>query len=131
MHASILTLTGVLAALGAAAPAATSQAFEITDLKTCEVDAGNTTIEFTVHDPDPLTDAYAKCTGVWKTGSGGYPSGSYVRSHRWPPAERRKQALISLVQERCGNSTFAWNMAAHKSFFDFTLGIEHTFEDPA
>jgi len=86
MYASTLLLFGLLATCISARPAATSPPFEVTRLKTHIVEGGNTTIEFTVHDPDPLTNATQKCTGAWKTGSNGYPQGSYVCQLHSPPA---------------------------------------------
>lgn len=58
---------------------ATSPPFQITKLQLHEIQGHNTTISFTVHDPDPLTNATQECSARWKTGSGGYPQGSYVR----------------------------------------------------
>lgn len=36
------------------------------------------------------------------------------------------------LQEQCnGNTTFAWNMQEFNAVKSFTLGIEHTYVDPA
>jgi hypothetical protein len=78
MYGISLLVSGLMVASAIAAPAATTRPFQITNLSIKEVEGGNTTFKFTVHDPDPLTNATQKCTGAWKTGSGGYPQGSYV-----------------------------------------------------
>ena len=82
MQATAVVLTAFIAPLAMAAPAFSGQPLEITNLKTCEVAMGNTTVEFDVYDPDPLTLARARCTGSWEEGSGNYPSGGYVRPTR-------------------------------------------------
>ncbi|KAK0966652.1 Trehalose-6-P synthase/phosphatase complex subunit [Friedmanniomyces endolithicus] len=58
---------------------ATSPPFQITHLQLHEVQTGNTTFSFIVHDPDPLTNATQRCAGEWTTGSKGYSQGTYVR----------------------------------------------------
>ncbi|KAK0943709.1 hypothetical protein LTR48_003841 [Friedmanniomyces endolithicus] len=113
MYAATLLLLStllLLATLPSALPAATSPPFQITHLQLHEVQNGNTTFAFTVHDPDPLTNATQRCTGKWTTGTSGYPQGSY---------------------ETCGNSSFGWNMYAYTNCQNFVLGIEHSFTDPS
>lgn len=51
---------------------------QITGLKVTDSSAGNSTLAFTVHDPDPLTNATTACSGAWAHGSNGYPQGGYV-----------------------------------------------------
>jgi len=77
-----LSVLLLLATFPSALPAATSPPFQITRLQLQEVQNGNTTFSFTVHDPDPLTNATQRCTGKWTTGTSGYPQGSYVRTSR-------------------------------------------------
>ena len=84
MRFSTITGFGILASLTAAAPAVLSTAstgndFEITTLGIEEIANGVTRLNFTVHDPDPLTNATQRCTGIWTTGTTSYPQGSYVR----------------------------------------------------
>lgn len=60
----------------------TGEPFEVTNLKV-DVDrteGGDFSVSFTIHDPDPLTDATQTCSKSWEYGSKGYPSGSYVSS---------------------------------------------------
>lgn len=78
MHATNLALIGFCAGLSAAAQLASASAFDITNLSTHQVTGGNTTIAFTIHDPDPLTNATTTCTGTWEEGSDNYPSPGYV-----------------------------------------------------
>ncbi|TKA59678.1 hypothetical protein B0A55_13023 [Friedmanniomyces simplex] len=106
----LLSSLSLLNTLTSALPAATTPPFEITNLQLHEIEGGNTTIGFTVYDPDPLTNAIQRCTGNWATGSSGYPQGSY---------------------ETCGNSSFAWNMYSYTNCQNFVLGIEQAFTDPA
>ncbi|RMY85127.1 hypothetical protein D0862_11250 [Hortaea werneckii] len=110
MHATKLAVIGFCAGLSAAAQLASASAFDITNLSTHQVTGGNTTIEFTIHDPDPLTNATTTCTGTWEEGSDNYLSPGY---------------------QTCTNTTFGWNMETYSSFTDFTLNVKHTFEDPA
>ncbi|KAI6881199.1 hypothetical protein KC318_g16630 [Hortaea werneckii] len=110
MHAIKLAVIGLCAGLSAAAQLASADAFDITNLSTRQVTGGNTTIEFTIHDPDPLTNATTNCTGTWEEGTDNYPSPGY---------------------QTCTNRTFGWNMDIYSSFTSFTLNVKHTFEDPA
>jgi hypothetical protein len=61
-----------------AAPLASAPPFEITNLTIGKVIGGNVTFSFTVHDPDPLTDATETCAFEWVTASKAFPKGSYV-----------------------------------------------------
>jgi len=114
MRTTILSLAGLGLLVGhaLAAPTTTNTMppLEITKIKLHQVHNGNTTIDFTVYDPSPLTNATQECSATWKTGSGGYPSGLY---------------------QPCGNSTFAWEMDSFTSISSFTLAIEHLYEDDA
>ncbi|KAI6842185.1 hypothetical protein KC340_g2661 [Hortaea werneckii] len=110
MRATKLAVIGFCAGLSAAAQLASASAFDITNLSTHQVTGGNTTIAFTIHDPDPLTGATTTCTGTWQEGTDNYPSPGY---------------------QTCTNRTFGWNMESYSSFTDFTLNVKHTFEDPA
>ncbi|EMC92304.1 hypothetical protein BAUCODRAFT_78224 [Baudoinia panamericana UAMH 10762] len=84
-------------------------AFGITQLRILQLHGGNTTISFTVHDPNPLANATQTCTGRWTTNISNYPQGTY---------------------QQCGNSTLAWNMQSFVDISDFQLGVEHLFRDP-
>jgi hypothetical protein len=77
MYGTSLLAFGLLLGSAIAVPAFTGKPFQITHLSIQEIEGANTTLKFTVHDPDPLTNATQKCTGAWKTGSDGYPQGSY------------------------------------------------------
>ncbi|RMX73409.1 hypothetical protein D0869_13633 [Hortaea werneckii] len=110
MHVITLAVIGLCAGLSAAAQLASAEAFDITNLSTHQVTGGNTTIEFTIHDPDPLTNTTTNCTGTWEEGTDNYPSPGY---------------------QTCTNRTFGWNMDTYSSFTSFTLNVKHTFEDPA
>jgi hypothetical protein len=59
----------------------TSKEYEITQLSLQDRSAGNVTIKFNVHDPDPLTNATALCQGSWPHGSNQYPRDTYVCLH--------------------------------------------------
>ncbi|KXL45108.1 hypothetical protein M433DRAFT_160357 [Acidomyces richmondensis BFW] len=52
--------------------------FQITDLLILSTTRGNTTLSFTVHDPNPLTNATQSCSTSWRTRTADYPSGAYV-----------------------------------------------------
>ncbi|KAK3115403.1 hypothetical protein LTR53_005301 [Teratosphaeriaceae sp. CCFEE 6253] len=112
MHGAslLLPVVAILASTISALPAASGVPFQVTHLSIQAVKSANTTIKFTVYDPDPLTNATQSCTAIWTTGSGGYPKGSY---------------------KTCGNSTFAWNMYAYTNMQHFVLGLEHKFKDPS
>lgn len=84
MHVITLAVIGLCAGLSAAAQLASAEAFDITNLSTHQVTGGNTTIEFTIHDPDPLTNTTTNCTGTWEEGTDNYPSPGYV-CHYCPP----------------------------------------------
>jgi hypothetical protein len=56
----------------------TGKDYEITKLNLQDNSKGNVTIRFTVHDPDPLTNATALCKGSWPHGSDQYPQDTYV-----------------------------------------------------
>ena len=83
MHVTSLAVIGLCAGLSAAAQQASASAFDITNLSTHQVTGGNTTLEFTIHDPDPLTNTTTTCTGTWAEGTDDYPSPGYV-SHLFP-----------------------------------------------
>ncbi|KAK4545290.1 hypothetical protein LTR36_003470 [Oleoguttula mirabilis] len=112
MHAITFTfiLSGLFTATIAARAVTTTPPFEVTRAKIHQVQGCNTTFEFMVYDPDPLTNATAKCSYTWKTGSSAYPQAEY---------------------SPCSNSSFAWNMASYEDIYSFVLGIEHVFTDPA
>ncbi|KAK5110451.1 hypothetical protein LTR62_005802 [Meristemomyces frigidus] len=110
MYATLYFLSAFLATTTLALPAATNPGFRLSALKIHEVEGGNTTIRFSIFDPDPLTNGTGICRGEWLTGSGGYPTGSY---------------------ESCGNTTFAWNMNSYDNITSFVLGLEHLFTDPS
>jgi hypothetical protein len=57
----------------------TGKAYEITNLKLEDVSRGNVSINFNVHDPDPLTDATGTCSGSWPHGS--EPRDTFVWLH--------------------------------------------------
>lgn len=78
LRSAALLATAFLASTTSAAPAATGQAFEIQQLSIGKVMGGNVTFAFTVHDPDPLTNATDTCEGEWVTASKAFPKGSYV-----------------------------------------------------
>ena len=80
MRATTLLVTGLGLLAGHSLAANDTMApFQITNTIVTDIMGGNTTIKFTVYDPDPLTNATETCTATWKTGSGAYPSGAYVR----------------------------------------------------
>ncbi|KAK5134518.1 hypothetical protein LTR08_006435 [Meristemomyces frigidus] len=112
MHAIAYILAALFAATAFARPAATTPPFEVSHIKVHEANGlnFNTTIEFTIHDPDPLTNATSECSYLWATGSNDYPQAQYAP---------------------CGNSSFAWNMANYTNINSFVLGLEHVFIDPA
>ncbi|KAK5725973.1 hypothetical protein LTR15_004163 [Elasticomyces elasticus] len=112
MYGTALLLFGlcILATFTSALPAAANKPFQVSKLAIQEIEGANTTIDFTVYDPDPLTNATAVCTGIWTTGTAGYPQSSY---------------------KTCGNSTFGWNMFSYTNIQNFVLGIEHSFTDPS
>lgn len=102
---------GLLGGCSFAAPTTNSMPpFEITNTKYHQVEGGNTTIAFTVYDPNPLTNATTECTDSWETGSTDYPSGTYLS---------------------CANDTFAWNFDSIQGIGSFVLSIEHAYEDPS
>ena len=107
---ALLVVTTLIPAIQGAS-LASAPPFEITNLTIGKVMGGNVTFSFTVHDPDPLTNATSTCAFEWVTASKAFPKGSYAP---------------------CGsNTTFAWNMQSFKTIKSFVLGIEHTYEDPA
>ncbi len=69
----------LFATFASAATQASDAAFIVTELQIRKVAMGNITLDFTVYDPDPLTNATDSCTGSWKAGTDDYPKGSYVR----------------------------------------------------
>ena len=87
----------------------TGNPFEVTDLIVDRVDAANVSMVFTIHNPDPLSNKTADCTGTWPYGSGGWPSGKY---------------------ESCLNGSFAWTMKEWTSWTQFSLDLKDTFKDP-
>lgn len=78
LRSAALLATAFLASTISAAPAFTGQPLEMRDLVVGKVMGGNVTISFSVHDPDPLTDAEDTCEGEWRTASKAFPKGSYV-----------------------------------------------------
>ncbi|KAK5128934.1 hypothetical protein LTR85_000267 [Meristemomyces frigidus] len=110
MFATAFVLCALLATAVSARAATTTPPFEVTRAKIHAVKGCNTTFEFTVYDPDPLTKAMAMCSYTWETGSSAYPQNEYAP---------------------CGNTSFAWNMASYTDLDSFVLGIEHVFTDPA
>lgn len=107
---SIVAATiGLVANIANAAPAFTADALEMTSLSLTRVEGGNATLTFTVHDPDPLSNATTTCSGSWAYGSAAWPTGSY---------------------DSCKDTSFAWNMASYTSWTDFTIGLEHNIKDP-
>ena len=131
MHATALcTAVALLATCAFGAPAANSAPpFQVTSTNIQRVVGGNTSIEFTVYDPNKVAKATQVCNGTWVYGSRGFPSGSYVSSHCGNFAAELE--LTDVLQEPCGNSSFAWNMQSFDSIYSFVLGIEHEFENPA
>lgn len=103
-------LAATLAVFTSASTSALSEDLQITDLSITKVLGGNVTLHFTVHDPDPLTNATRSCGGTWTTGSKGYPTGAYAI---------------------CGHSNFGWNMGAFTSIKNFRLELTHSYIDPA
>lgn len=103
-----------LAGLAASAPAFSGAAFQITNLHLTSAPHINTTLTFTAHDPDPLSNATAICSASWPTNSTSYPQDTY---------------------DSCPNSTFAWNIASVTTFaapnVSFVLGVEHLIHDPS
>jgi hypothetical protein len=71
--------------------------------------AGNVSMIFTIHNPDPLSNMTSDCTGTWPYGSRGWPSGTY---------------------QSCLNGSFAWHMKEFVSWTEFTLELKDTFKDP-
>ncbi|KAI9705194.1 MAG: hypothetical protein M1820_005341, partial [Bogoriella megaspora] len=71
----------------------------------------NASINFTVQDPNPSANKSAVCRGQWATNSTSYPTGPYVACEH----------------------DYAWNFqdAGYRGPQDFTLQIEHIFEDPS
>ncbi|KAK5684854.1 hypothetical protein LTS10_002929 [Elasticomyces elasticus] len=124
MYGAALLLSGlcILATFTSALPAAANKPLQVSKLSIQEIDGANTTIDFTVYDPDPLTNATAVCTGIWTTGSAGYPQSSYTLRSRTAADEQQKT---------CGNSTFGWNMFSYTNIQNFVLGMEHSFTDPS
>jgi hypothetical protein len=83
--------------------------FEVTHLTVDRVEASNVTMVFSIHNPDPLSNRTASCTGTWPYGSGGWPSGKY---------------------ESCLSGSFAWTMKDWTSWTEFSLDLKDTFKDP-
>jgi hypothetical protein len=112
----IAIATGLLAASTSAAPFSppkklfTGAPFQLLDFLVTRVENANATLSFTIHDPDPLTNATVVCNGTWKYNSMGWPTGAYVPC--------------------TSNIAFAWRMSDFNSWTDFTLGVEHSFKDP-
>lgn len=88
----------------------TGNPFELTHLSVDRVEAANVTLEFTIHNPDPLANTTATCTGSWPYNSMGWPTSIY---------------------EGCGNSSFAWHMRDFDEWEGgFVLEVKDTFKDP-
>lgn len=92
---------------------------------------GNVTINFTIYDPDPLTNTTANCTGTWGTGSKAYPQGPYVRDTPSKSACSSQTTTDIPYQKPCGESSFAWNIASITNVSHFILGVEHAYTDPS
>ncbi|KAF1819782.1 uncharacterized protein K489DRAFT_373022 [Dissoconium aciculare CBS 342.82] len=97
----------------------TGKAYEITNLKLEDVSRGNVSINFNVHDPDPLTDATGTCSGSW-------PHGSEPRD----TFHQRSVSLTTLHQVACDQG-FTWNFESYTNFQNFTLRATHSFRDPS
>ncbi|CAK3864701.1 Hypothetical predicted protein [Lecanosticta acicola] len=105
-----LAATAYAALLVERAALASDQPLQITNLTLYHPHAGNTTVEFNVYDPEPLTKnaPSATCTASWAADN--YPKDTYIL---------------------CNNTAFAWNFAEWNGYQDFTIGLEHQFTDPA
>lgn len=104
MYAITFFLCGVLAAIASAKTAATAPPFEVTQASIQEVTNGNTTFEFNVYDPDPLTNATAKCGYTWATGSNAYPQATYVCHNKHPnglPTRANNSLGVVRQQQLC------------------------------
>ncbi|OQN96219.1 hypothetical protein B0A48_17726 [Cryoendolithus antarcticus] len=111
MHISLLL--SLLHALALALPSGLSTHFSgdpltLANLLLVREPTANATLSFSIHDPDPLTNATALCSGAWRYGSKAWPSGSY-----WS----------------CSNASIGWNMASWTSWGNFSIGVEHAFQD--
>lgn len=78
MYATAFILSALLAAAVSARTATTTPPFEVTKARIHAEQNCNTTFEFNVYDPDPLTNATALCSYTWETNSTAYPQGEYV-----------------------------------------------------
>ncbi|KAL2356908.1 hypothetical protein BJ546DRAFT_1058528 [Cryomyces antarcticus] len=88
--------------------------YEVTNVHTHSPSnqSDNVTIEFTVRDPDPLTNSTTTCNGSWPLDSNAYPTGGYLP---------------------CTDVSFAWVFADNgfTNISSFTLQMEHSFKDPS
>nr|POE86494.1 hypothetical protein CFP56_46678 [Quercus suber] len=110
MHFSVF-LAAMSSGLPASVAAFSGQPYQITNMGVTVNAQGNTTIKFTVHDPDKLSNETAVCSDTWKTKDKSYPQGSYLS---------------------CPNSTFGWNIMSDKFQANtFILGLQHDIHDPS
>lgn len=80
--AALLAISTIVAAAPAPIPAPApatvdTSAFEVSNLSIQKVQ-GTITISFSVHDPNPLTNATEVCKGSWSAASNDYPKDTYV-----------------------------------------------------
>lgn len=97
MHfTTLITTIAVFIASAWAAASVEADHFELSQIKVDRSFSGNFSVSFTVHDPDPLTNATQECSGSWKYGSKGFPQGSYVRPSHPPFLQSCKLERLTL-----------------------------------
>ncbi|OQN95206.1 hypothetical protein B0A48_18762 [Cryoendolithus antarcticus] len=103
------TLTSLALPLLPTTAAFQGSPYELSALVVERVRVRNTTISFTIHDPEPLACQTVLCTATWAYGSKAWPTDGY---------------------SLCDGSVIGWNMAHFESWNKFSIGIEHVFKDP-
>ncbi|CZT23560.1 uncharacterized protein RCC_09274 [Ramularia collo-cygni] len=85
-----------------------NDSLQISRLLFNDTETGNTTLRFDVYNPDPLSKANTTCSGTW-------------------PHDTAYPVDYTLCQD--GN--FTWRLDEYSGVQSFTLGLTHTYEDPA
>nr|OQO22285.1 hypothetical protein B0A51_12434 [Rachicladosporium sp. CCFEE 5018] len=98
----------ILALPASLSPTFSGESLKLTNLLLVRDPTFNATLSFSIHDPDPLANATALCSGAWRYGSKAWPSGSY-----WS----------------CSDASIGWNMASWSNWGNFSIGLEHAFRD--
>jgi len=70
--------------------------------------SSNITVQFTLYDPDPLTNASTPCSATWSVLNGSYPN-------LWVP---------------CKNQAFGWKFEDWNGVGSFGLAVKHNYKDP-